>query len=133
LWRGSDLLATGVASFGHVSGVHYQNLPDWESYLSTLEAGELPVSRGLRPTKHQLLVRELILQLKTGKIDFNYFRDKFGVDALSDWQQVWQHYVDEGWLSINGNRVQLTREGLLRVDSLLPPFFEPEHQGVRYT
>ena len=25
LWRGSDLLATGVASFGHVSGVHYQN------------------------------------------------------------------------------------------------------------
>ena len=29
LWRGSDLLATGVASFGHVSGVHYQNQPDW--------------------------------------------------------------------------------------------------------
>src|SRR5262245_28994952 len=26
LWRGSDLLATGVASFGHISGVHYQNL-----------------------------------------------------------------------------------------------------------
>ena len=29
LWRGSDLLATGVASFGHVSGVHYQNQPEW--------------------------------------------------------------------------------------------------------
>ena len=29
LWHGSDLLATGVASFGHVSGVHYQNQPEW--------------------------------------------------------------------------------------------------------
>ena len=28
---------------------------------------------------------------------------------------------------------RLTREGLLRVDSLLPRFFEPEHRGIRYT
>ena len=27
LWQGSDLLATGIASFGHVNGVHYQNSP----------------------------------------------------------------------------------------------------------
>ena len=33
LWHGSDLLATGIASFGHASGVHYQNLPEWEQYL----------------------------------------------------------------------------------------------------
>ena len=33
LWRGSDMLATGIASFGHVSGVHYQNLPEWEQYI----------------------------------------------------------------------------------------------------
>ena len=31
LWRGSDMLATGIASFGHVSGVHYQNLPEWDA------------------------------------------------------------------------------------------------------
>ncbi len=133
LWRGSDLLATGVASFGHVSGVHYQNLPDWDGYLGALEKGELPLSRALRPTQHQLLVRELILQLKTGKIDFGYFRRKFGVDVLADWRPVWDRYIEEGWLSIDGERVTLSRDGLLRVDALLPPFFEPEHQSVRYT
>ena len=37
LWRGSDLLATGVASFGHISGVHYQNLPDWPQYIAPLD------------------------------------------------------------------------------------------------
>lgn len=133
LWRGSDLLATGVASFGHVSGVHYQNLPEWANYLETLERGELPLYRGLRPTRHQLLVREMILQLKTGAIDAGYFRDKFGVEVLDEWRDAWQEYVAEGYLAIDGDRLTLTRSGLLRVDALLPAFFEPEHQGVRYT
>jgi len=133
LWRGSDLLATGVASFGHASGVHYQNEPEWESYLSTVEAGKLPIARGLRPTPHQLLVRELILQLKTGKIDAGYFRKKFQVDVLEHWQEAWQRHADAGYLTIDGDRVTLTRAGLLRADALLPAFFEPDHQGVRYT
>jgi oxygen-independent coproporphyrinogen-3 oxidase len=133
LWRGSDLLATGVASFGHVSGVHYQNLPEWGGYLETLERGELPLYRGMRPTPHQLLVREMILQLKTGGIDAGYFRDKFGVEVLDEWRDVWQEYAGDGYLSIDGDQVTLSRAGLLRVDALLPAFFEPEHQGVRYT
>jgi coproporphyrinogen III oxidase-like Fe-S oxidoreductase len=133
LWRGSDLLATGVASFGHISGIHYQNLPDWAGYLESLERGELPLFRGMRPTRHQLLVREMILQLKTGQIDAGYFRDKFGVEVLEDWRDAWQEHVAEGHLTIDGDRVTLTRAGLLRADGLLPEFFEPEHQGVRYT
>ncbi len=133
LWRGSDLLATGVASFGHVSGVHYQNLTEWGNYLESLEAGELPLYRGLRPTPHQLLVRELILQLKTGQIHAGYFRQKFGVEILDEWRDAWTEYAGDGYLTIDGDRITLTREGLLRVDSLLPAFFEPEHQGVRYT
>lgn len=133
LWRGSDLLATGVASFGHASGVHYQNLTEWGNYLEALERGELPLYRGMRPTMHQLLVREMILQLKTGEIDAGYFRRKFGVEILDEWRDAWQEYTDDGFLTIDGDRITPTREGLLRVDSLLPAFFEPEHQGVRYT
>ncbi len=133
LWHGSDLLATGVASFGHASGVHYQNLTEWEQYLTTLEAGQLPLYRGMRPTQHQLLVREMILQLKTGKLDVGYFRNKFGVDIGDAWRSVWDEYVHDGYVTRGDRQIQLTREGLLRVDGLLPAFFEPEHQGVRYT
>ncbi|HVX14957.1 MAG TPA: coproporphyrinogen-III oxidase family protein [Pirellulales bacterium] len=133
LWRGSDLLATGVASFGHASRVHYQNLTEWGNYLESLERGELPLSRGLRPTPHQLLVREMVLQLKTGQIDAGYFRDKFGVDIRDEWRDAWQEYAVDGYLGIEQDKITLTREGLLRVDSLLPAFFETEHQGVRYT
>jgi oxygen-independent coproporphyrinogen-3 oxidase len=67
---GSDLLATGIASFGHVSGVHYQNKPEWNDYIRPLlEEGRLPLGRAITPTKHQLLVREVVLQLKRGYLD----------------------------------------------------------------
>jgi oxygen-independent coproporphyrinogen-3 oxidase len=133
LWHGSDLLATGVASFGHVSGVHYQNQPEWAGYVGMLDRGELPLSRGMRPTRHQLLVREMILQLKTGRLDAGYFRDKFAADILEDWAEVWRQYAADGLLAIDGDQVALTRAGLLRADGLLPALFEAEHQGVRYT
>ena len=33
----------------------------------------------------------------------------------------------------NVQRMELTMDGLLRVDGLLPNFFEPQFRGVRYT
>ncbi|MGV3484999.1 MAG: coproporphyrinogen-III oxidase family protein [Planctomycetaceae bacterium] len=133
LWMGSDLLATGVASFGHASGVHYQNLADLEKYYAAIDSDELPLGRGYVATSHQLLVRELILLLKRGYLDVAYFREKFDVDIREHWSEVWDRYVQAGWVTIDGDSIKLSREGLLRADALLPAFFEAEHQGVRYT
>lgn len=133
LWHGSDLLATGVASFGHVSGVHYQNLPDWGPYVAALESGRLPLGRAMTPTRHQLLVREMILQLKTGRLDVAYFRDKFEVDIVEHWRPQWDELTAEQFAEVRDDCIALKGKGLLRVDALLPAFFEPEHQGVRYT
>ena len=134
LWQGSDLLATGVASFGHVSGVHYQNKAEWADYTGDLlDHNRLPLGRALRPTPHQALIREVILNLKTGKLDAEYFRQKFNVDIIREWQSVWDEYAADGYLRFTGERVEMTRAGLLRIDGLIPAFFEPEHRGVRYT
>ena len=134
LWMGSDLLATGIASFGHVSGVHYQNLPEWDDYVGTLlNDDRLPLGRGNCPSPDQLLIREMILQLKKGYLDTSYFQEKFSVDILKQWESTWEGYQQEGLLQYSENRIELTRQGLLRADALLPAFFEEQHQGVRYT
>ena len=134
LWQGSDLLATGVASFGHISGVHYQNDPEWAGYIKSLsEDGKLPITRGLTPTPQQALIREMILQLKRGFLEPAYYQEKFSEDILEKWSEQWNGYVDDGMLTIDNGRIELTRKGFLHVDALLPAFFEPEHQGVRYT
>src|SRR6185295_7761388 len=102
----------------HVSGVHYQNQPDWPGYTGMLERGELPLSRGLKPSPHQLLVREMILQLKKGSLDAAYFRQKFGVEILEEWRDEFLSHQADGYLTIAGDTISLTREGLLRVDAL---------------
>ena len=134
LWQGSDLLSTGIASFGHVSGVHYQNKPKMEDYLGDLlERGTLPLGRALRPTRHQLLVREMILLLKRGYLDRSYFSEKFGVDIVDHWSDEFKSHSEEDMLNISDDRIELTRKGFLHADALLPVFFEEEHRGIRYT
>lgn len=134
LWQGSDLLATGIASFGHINGVHYQNKAEWNDYIGDLvEEEKLPIGRAMVPTTHQKLVREMILQLKKGYLELSYFRDKFDVDIVKDWKPQWQKHADDGMLVIDSDQVRLTRKGLLQVDGLLPAFFEEQFQGVRYT
>ena len=133
VWRGCDLVATGVSSFGHFQGVHYQNLDKIEDYIETVNRGEVPINRALKPTDHQLLIREVVLQMKEGHINAAYYRDKFGVDILTQFSDAFANQQAAGYLNVNGDEVTLTRKGMLQVDSLLPEYFEKEHRAVRYT
>ena len=134
LWQGSDLLATGIASFGHISGVHYHNKPDIKQYLEDLhEHGRLTINRAMRPTDRQRLIREMILQLKRGYLEVAYFRDKFDVNILEEWAAEFEQHRADELLTFTEERIELTRKGLLRVDGMLPVFFENEMQGIRYT
>lgn len=133
LFRGSDIVCAGVSSFGHLQGVHYQNLDQLDDYLQAVERGELPINRALRPTPHQLLIREFVLQMKEGRVEAEPFRRKFGVDVLQEFAEPLANQQAKGYLTIVGDAVVLTRKGLLQVDSLLTEYFEPQHRAVRYT
>jgi oxygen-independent coproporphyrinogen-3 oxidase len=133
LWRGADMVGTGVASFSHVGGVHYQNLDRWEDYLAACTRGELPLARALPMTPEQQLIRELVLQVKLGLVHLPYFRDKFAVDVTERFAEALDSLAAEGFASVSGDELRLTRAGLLRVDALLPRFFEPQFRGARYT
>jgi oxygen-independent coproporphyrinogen III oxidase len=133
LWHGADLVGTGVASFSHFAGVHYQNVDTWEQYVEHTQKGELPINRALPVTNHQRLIREMILQLKTGHIDAAYFRNKFHEDITHDFAAVFAELTVEGLATVAGDDIRLTRDGLLRADAILPRFFEPQFQNIRYT
>jgi oxygen-independent coproporphyrinogen-3 oxidase len=134
LWQGADMIGLGVASFGHVSGVHIQNHDTWESYGAAVRRGELPLQRAYRPSPEERLIRELVLQLKRGSIRPAYFQDKYGVDVQQRFEAPLSALSDDGYLArSDAEQVALTREGLLRVDSLLQRFFLPQHVGIRYT
>jgi len=134
LWQGADMAGLGVASFGHVNGVHIQNQDTWETYSDAVDRGELPLSRAYRPTDDERMRRELVLQMKLGRVRPAYFTAKYGIDILHDFAAPLASLRAEGYLAqADPEAVALSREGLLRVDSLLPRFFRPEHTNIRYT
>jgi len=132
LWAGADLLALGVASFGHIGGTHYQNHHDFDPYVSRINSGELPIYRALTPTVDERYIREFILQLKLGHVSRAYFKNKFGPDPCEQFEQPLQRLKDWGFLSVEGDQIALNREALLQVDRLLHEFFLPEHRNARY-
>ncbi|RPH57587.1 MAG: coproporphyrinogen III oxidase family protein [Acidobacteria bacterium] len=134
LWQGADLMGLGVASFGHISGVHMQNADTWETYRDAVTRGEIPLSRAYRPTDEERLIRELVLQLKRGSIQPSYFQDTYHVNVLERFREPFASLAADGFLrEASDDLVALSREGLLRVDVLLRRFFLPEHAGIRYT
>ncbi len=134
LWEGADLVGLGVASFGHINGVHLQNVDTWESYSRAVQAGEIPLARGYRPTAEERMIREFILQLKRGSVRPGYFSEKYGVNLLDRFRDQLDSLKAAGYLgAVSENRIALTRDALLRVDVLLRRFFLPQHAGIRYT
>ena len=132
LWAGADLLGLGVASFGHIGGTHYQNQHDFDPYLKAVQAGQSPVYRALTPSGDERLIREFILQLKTGSVKASYYVNKFGVDPRVRFAAPLATLTEWGFARVDGDDIQLNREGLLQVDRLLHEFFLPEHRNVRY-
>jgi oxygen-independent coproporphyrinogen III oxidase len=133
VWHGSDMLGAGVASFSHLSGVHFQNVAGWSEYLAALADKRLPLGRGLAITDRERLIREMILQLKLGTLALPYFHAKFGVDVVKEFAPAWAELADEGMLRLGDDIVELTPAGLLQVDRLLPSFYDERYRNARYT
>jgi oxygen-independent coproporphyrinogen III oxidase len=134
LWQGADLAGLGVASFGHLNGVHMQNFDTWETYAEKIREDVLPLSRAYRPDAEERLIREFVLQLKLGRVRPKYFADKYGANVLTQFERPLRALADDGYVAeVNDELIALTRDGLLRVDALLPRFFQAKHAGIRYT
>lgn len=132
LWHGGDMIGIGVSSFSHFGGVNFQNAHNFEEYVRILNEDRLPLFRAVSLTPKQRLIREMILQLKTGGLDTEYFQKKFGIDVWKEFQPVYEDLENQDLLARDHGGITLTRQGLLQVDHFLLDFFEPELRTVRY-
>lgn len=132
LWNGADLLSLGVASFGHVQGVHYQNEHNFDPYVKRLQQGERPVYRALPVPADERLIREFILNMKLGQVGFDRFAQKFGINPRQQFAPILERLHQDGYLKMDDQGISIDREHLLQVDWMLHEFFKPEHQNARY-
>jgi oxygen-independent coproporphyrinogen-3 oxidase len=127
LWTGADLLSLGVASFGHLGGIHYQNKSHIGDYTGIVHSDKLPHHRALMTSEEERFLREFILQMKTGRASQSYFQQKFGENLRARFEGQFTDLQNRGFLKMEREEILLTRPGLLQVDELLHSFFLSRH------
>ncbi len=77
-----DLLAFGVSSIGKVGATYSQNAKTLAQYTDMLEAGLIPVVKGLTLTRDDELRREVIMSIMCqGELDFLSLEKTYGIEA----------------------------------------------------
>lgn len=127
-YRGADLLGIGASSFSYLAGFHHQNRASLGSYLGALAEDRLPLWRAYELEDEERFAREVVLQLKLGRLDAGYFRRKFGADPGVRYESELAQMRENGWLVVDGDTIRVTPAGLSRIDGLIRELFLPRSQ-----
>ncbi len=117
--RGSDLIGLGVSSIGNVGPTYYQNEKQLDAYYAALDAGRLPVARGMELTTDDLVRRAVIqaltchFRLSIESIELAYLVDfrSFFAEEMSDLRRL----EADGLIELADDWIVVTPRGRLLV------------------
>jgi oxygen-independent coproporphyrinogen-3 oxidase len=135
-----DLLGLGVSAISRVGPVYSQNDRDLKGYYAALQAGQLPVSRGMAATRNDLLRRAVIMALMCqGRVEFESIELAYLVKFSTHFEaelKALQEYEALGLVQVEPTAIQVTALGWYFVravamvfDRYLQKDLERQHYG----
>lgn len=116
-WRGQDLVAYGVSSFGKIGNTNYQNLNTSNLYYAKINADRLPLYRTYKTTVKDTMVKELLLcSSRLSSYSKKEFMEKFGYDYFNLIPEVLDELTSKGFITGDRNDLVLTDFGILYGD-----------------
>jgi oxygen-independent coproporphyrinogen-3 oxidase len=118
-WTGKEYLGLGPAAHSFVAGERFFNPSHLGKYLSSLEAGQLPLERD-ESGPEERIVEAIMLGLRMSKgIDRRLFERRFGssLETHLDMQQV-KILTDSGHVIDDGGFLRLSDEGVYVTDEI---------------
>jgi oxygen-independent coproporphyrinogen-3 oxidase len=113
-WRGGDVIAYGVSSFGKIGNINYQNSNNTPLYFEKINNGEMPVARTYKLSCKDLIVKELLLcAARLSSYRKSEFIQKFGFDYFDLIPDVIGQLVEKGYITDNREELTLTKQGIL--------------------
>ena len=122
-WRGHSYFAVGPGAARFVDGWRETNHRSTSTYLRRMLAGQSPVAQRERLAPADAARERLVFGLRMMEgVDRRTFAAEtgFAIEALLG--DALQRFVDRGLLEDTGNRIRLTRNGLLISDAIWPEF-----------
>lgn len=110
-----DIVGLGVSAIGRIADTYSQNARDLLSYYAALEAGQLPVKKGIELSRDDLVRRQLIGELMChGTLDMREFGERHGLRFEAHFAQDLdrlQPLIDDGLVARHGDDIQVTPRG----------------------
>lgn len=134
-----DIIGLGMSSISRVGNAYYQNAKDLLGYYAAIEAGGLPVIRGLTLSEDDRIRRALINELMCqGEVDMQVFGKRHGIDFDTYFVEAMQRMralAADGLVMIEGAVLRITARGRLLTRQVAMPFdaYLREAQVVRYS
>jgi len=123
--RDCDLIGLGVSAIGHIENTYSQNASTTTEYQMALEAGKLPIRRGIEVDNDDRIRAEVIQQLMCyGQVDYSYFQRHLDTDFPSYFNSELTRLAPlqrDGLVELYPNRIQITATGrmLLRTVAMV--------------
>jgi oxygen-independent coproporphyrinogen-3 oxidase len=122
-WQDGEWLGFGCGAHSTRRGVRWKNLSSTEEYISTVaRRGQLGAER--RELSAGERFEEAVfmgLRLSAG-IDLRTVKQRYGVDLWAEFGGELQPFVDQRLLIYDGDRLQLTRAGMLLAHEVMTVF-----------
>lgn len=114
-----DMLAFGTSSISKVGDSYYQNQKTQDSYYAALDAGNLPVLRGIALDNDDILRRDLIQQLMCHfALDFKAVESRYSIDFKTYFSEELVQLKDmqsAGLLELSDSKIQILPAGRMLV------------------
>ena len=118
-WDHSPYLGLGPAAHSFQDNRRWWNHRSVEPYITAINAGNLPIEETEILTMDQLRLEALYLGLRTKKgVYLEEFKNRYGCDLFAEKKKMLDRLMEEGFISIQDDRLYPTQTGLAVADSL---------------
>lgn len=125
-YAGLNLVALGMSSISMLSSLYVQNQKNLPEYYQALDAGNLPVLRGVELTAEDRLRREVIVELMCNFVlDKARIEKKYGIDFdehFHDALAQLQPFADDGLVNLDPEKLTVTTAGRLLIRNIVMNF-----------
>ncbi len=123
---GADLIGVGLTSIGEGISHYVQNIKEMKAYEKAIDEGKLPVQRGIKLNKDDIIRKSVIMELMANfKLNIKNVEKEFGIvfkDYFKDALKELENFEKDELISIDDNYIKVTNTGSLLIRNISMPF-----------
>lgn len=123
---GCDLYSFGITAIGQMRRSYQQNVKKISDYYAAIDAGRLPIERGILLSDEDLLRRDVITRLMCNfELNPSDFEGEYGIDFdqhFADALKQFDEFEADGLITREGRKIVVTPAGRFLIRNLAIPF-----------